>query len=612
MPRTEVLLAGHYGSDATRGAILHALRSVLRGAQFTIAADDPAAMAAAVRRAALVVIGAIFGEDADLGPPLTLALLARVHGTPVLVYGAEARDLCLCGSAITAPDEAARAALALLASPPAPGVPVALWPRLAQVLDADTEHARLLAAEIEHARLQRDRPRRALHRALDALQQLVPESLRTAVRPAYLRLYRRVFPGGRHEFAPPAPPPAAVPLAGPSTPRVSGPRPSGCLIETQSLDTGGLERVAADLAFSLRDAGFPTSIAVTGRGGKIADECSAAGIPVHFTGNHPAHFQRVLREEQAGILIPHYANFGAPLAWRAGLPVVSFLHNAYIWTDAAEDRAMRATDPCITRYIAVSETVKSYFCRKYGVDPGKVMCVPNGVNIARLEESARRTPRVTRASLGLAAEDYVLLNVAALIGVKSQLHAVCAVGVLAERCPRLRLVLLPSHADPVYAHEVRALVKELGLAGRVLLCPATDQVSDYYRLADAFLLPSLIEGWSLAKTEAMFFGLPLILTEVGGAAEVIAGGDIGILVPPAYRDARELAPANLPAMYMNRTPRNLPALVAAMEDFYQRPDYWRVQGRDGTTKVRARFDLRKVAAEHLRVIRTVLAQHYGM
>ena len=43
-------------------------------------------------------------------------------------------------------------------------------------------------------------------------------------------------------------------------------------------------------------------------------------------------------------------------------------------------------------------------------------------------------------------------------------------------------------------------------------------------MADAFVLPSLWEGWSLALTEAACAGLPLVATAVGGARELIADG----------------------------------------------------------------------------------------
>ena len=40
--------------------------------------------------------------------------------------------------------------------------------------------------------------------------------------------------------------------------------------------------------------------------------------------------------------------------------------------------------------------------------------------------------------------------------------------------------------------------------------------------ADAFVLDSFFEGWPLAATEAVSAGLPLVISEAGGAAELVA------------------------------------------------------------------------------------------
>ena len=39
--------------------------------------------------------------------------------------------------------------------------------------------------------------------------------------------------------------------------------------------------------------------------------------------------------------------------------------------------------------------------------------------------------------------------------------------------------------------------------------------------ADGFVLDSFFEGWSLASMEALFAGVPMVLSEVGGAREQI-------------------------------------------------------------------------------------------
>jgi glycosyltransferase involved in cell wall biosynthesis len=73
----------------------------------------------------------------------------------------------------------------------------------------------------------------------------------------------------------------------------------------------------------------------------------------------------------------------------------------------------------------------------------------------------------------------------------------------------------------------------LGLDVRFL--GARTDVAALLARADVVALPSLTEGMSNAVMEAMAAGRPVVATDVGGTAELIAGR--GILVPPADADA---------------------------------------------------------------------------
>ena len=55
--------------------------------------------------------------------------------------------------------------------------------------------------------------------------------------------------------------------------------------------------------------------------------------------------------------------------------------------------------------------------------------------------------------------------------------------------------------------------------------------------ADIFILPSLIEGTSIAILEAMAAGVPVIATDVGGNPEIIQNARTGLLVPPEDPEA---------------------------------------------------------------------------
>ncbi|MGR3906107.1 glycosyltransferase family 4 protein [Burkholderia sp. SR8] len=63
--------------------------------------------------------------------------------------------------------------------------------------------------------------------------------------------------------------------------------------------------------------------------------------------------------------------------------------------------------------------------------------------------------------------------------------------------------------------------------------------SSFYRDATLFCLPSRFESFGIAALEAMFYGVPVVATRVGGLAELIDDGVTGYLVEPD--DAAALA-----------------------------------------------------------------------
>ena len=152
------------------------------------------------------------------------------------------------------------------------------------------------------------------------------------------------------------------------------------VLETLGLHRGGLERVVAEMASTLNDAGFRSVISTIQEGGDIANACRAAGIRTYLVGRDTEKFQRILDTEKADLLISHYSNFGAASSASRGTPVISVVHNSYIWHSPEQDAEVRATDRAVTRYLAVSKSVRSYFCRKYNIEPSRVVCIPNGAN----------------------------------------------------------------------------------------------------------------------------------------------------------------------------------------------------------------------------------------
>ena len=73
------------------------------------------------------------------------------------------------------------------------------------------------------------------------------------------------------------------------------------------------------------------------------------------------------------------------------------------------------------------------------------------------------------------------------------------------------------------------LAGEFGVSLRFLGNVAHEELPELYRAHDAFVLPSRNEGMSNTVLEAMASGLPVIVTDVGGTAELVEGN--GVRVP---------------------------------------------------------------------------------
>ncbi len=92
--------------------------------------------------------------------------------------------------------------------------------------------------------------------------------------------------------------------------------------------------------------------------------------------------------------------------------------------------------------------------------------------------------------------------------------------------------------DQKYYKECLNLIKKLGLSENFIFTGSRgEDILYWYNLFDIFVLSSISEGFPMSTIEAMACGTPVIVTDVGGAAEPIEG--CGFVVPSG--DAEQLA-----------------------------------------------------------------------
>jgi len=81
------------------------------------------------------------------------------------------------------------------------------------------------------------------------------------------------------------------------------------------------------------------------------------------------------------------------------------------------------------------------------------------------------------------------------------------------------------------------LAHKLGIARYCYFVGYQSDVAGYYRLFDAFLLPSVNEGTPVSAIESLASGTPVVANRVGGVPDVVRDGVDGFLVKPGDVDA---------------------------------------------------------------------------
>jgi glycosyltransferase involved in cell wall biosynthesis/2-polyprenyl-3-methyl-5-hydroxy-6-metoxy-1,4-benzoquinol methylase len=307
------------------------------------------------------------------------------------------------------------------------------------------------------------------------------------------------------------------------------------LIQVDNFKYGGLENVVLALATGLGSQQFQVTILVLGVAGAAAQMAREQGIRVLDlpAEDREAHYRRLLLDEGVGLVNAHYSIFGAEIAGGLGVPFVQVVHNTYLWFTPRDIAAYQAADRHTTAYVCVSSLAARFCDRRLGLPPAKMIVVPNGVDTRALEQARLTAPAQLRNELGLGPDDFVFLNVGQICPPKSQVEIVRALAEVVRTDARAKVLMVGRCHDPGYEDRLESEITRHGLERSVVRPGHREDAARFYWLADAFLLPSYWEGWSLALGEAAYAGLPIIATDVGGARELLAWTGGRLIAPPA-------------------------------------------------------------------------------
>lgn len=355
-----------------------------------------------------------------------------------------------------------------------------------------------------------------------------------------------------------------------------------CAIATGTLDVGGGEEVAAFLARRLPEVGLDTVVlhAATrlpgqaGAGGRLARSLVEAGVAVVELS--PGTAGEWFARHRPDVVSGHYApDWMLDAAVAAGVPWVETLHGMNAFLDPHVWSRERRRAAAVSAQIAISDLVRrQYLTGNPDYPEHRIVTIPNGIEEPRYAAVDRSRARV---ALGLR-DEFLFLSLARYCLQKNTYGLVAAFAEVASLHPEAHLLCAGRAADDLlYFEQTRQLARSLPTADRIHLRGHCANAPALLAAADAFVLDSFFEGWSLASMEALASGLPVVMSDVSGAREQLGrDGQRGYLVanpagPPGSVDWRRIAELRF------RPQPNRAELVAAMSALVRDGGTWRAR-----------------------------------
>lgn len=214
--------------------------------------------------------------------------------------------------------------------------------------------------------------------------------------------------------------------------------------------------------------------------------------------------------------------------------VIYQAHGFHFWTGApkknwliyypVEKYLARYTDILITINKEDYKRAQNFHLKK----GGKIYYVHGvGVDCKRFLNSGENKRSEIRNSLGLKADDILLLSVGELNENKNHAEVIRAI----SKCDNTDLHYAVAGKGDIKA-SLELLAKELNLEQRVHFLGFIDNMPDHYKAADLFVFPSKREGLPSAVMEAMASGLPCLVSNIRGCNDLIDENG-GLLFDPS-------------------------------------------------------------------------------
>lgn len=288
----------------------------------------------------------------------------------------------------------------------------------------------------------------------------------------------------------------------------------------------------------------------------------------------------------------NYVPLGLKLSKKQKVPIIYTVHNV-----PPEEYTLN-----ISKNIRVNETVKKYYFKlirlvaKACMRFGRYDTIISGSERTkvRLMEAGANPENITVINYGtqipvqknkIRSDSYNVVTVAGIIEHKGQLEIVKAIPEIITICPKAHFYLVGPVRSEAYLQKILEMIDELSISNSVTVTRevTSEELENYYQLADVYLQPSYQEGFCLALLDALSYGIPVIGTPVGAIPEMI-GNNRGVLLTSPSKDE----------------------IVSSVISLLQSPKLREEYGKNGREFAMNNFSWKRIAEQNIAVYEEIL------